>query len=97
MARGRYELEPVVEEGFPATLLGGTGQELTRIVQEALTNVHRHAEARHVRVKLGIEGEDACVEVANDGHGFDPESPKLGIGRHSSRGAGVGRRARDRE
>ena len=26
MARGRYEIESVVEEGFPATLLGGTAR-----------------------------------------------------------------------
>ncbi len=41
MAWGRYELELVAEEGFPATVPGGTGQEFTRLVQEALTNVRR--------------------------------------------------------
>ncbi|MBA2782387.1 MAG: PAS domain S-box protein, partial [Rubrobacteraceae bacterium] len=38
MARGRYELDLVVEDDFPARLPGKTGQELTRLVQEALTN-----------------------------------------------------------
>ncbi|MCD6054801.1 MAG: multi-sensor signal transduction histidine kinase, partial [Rubrobacteraceae bacterium] len=45
MARGRYELELFVKDDFPARLPNKTGQELTRLVQEALTNVRRHAEA----------------------------------------------------
>src|ERR671913_384912 len=53
MARGRYELELFVEDDFPARLPDKTGQELTRLVQEALTNVRRHAEAAHARVELG--------------------------------------------
>ena len=53
MARGRYELELLVEDDFPARLPKKAGQQLTRLVQEALTNVRRHAEANHVRVELG--------------------------------------------
>jgi len=83
MARGSYELELVVEDGFPSRVSGRTGQELTRIVQEALTNVRRHAEARHVRVELGVEGGVACVEVSDDGRGFATGSPKIGVGWHS--------------
>src|SRR5215218_5920636 len=56
MARGRYELELFVEDDFPARLPNKTGQELTRLVQEALTNVRRHAEAKHVRVELSLDG-----------------------------------------
>jgi PAS domain S-box-containing protein len=85
MARGRYELELVVEEGFPARLPGKTGQELTRLVQEALTNVRRHAEASHVRVELGLDGVLAYVVVSDDGRGFDTEKTGPGIGRQSMR------------
>ena len=83
MARKRYELELVVEDGFPSRVPGKTGQELTRIIQEALTNVRRHVDARHVRVKLGIEGDIAFAEVFDNGRGFPIESPRLGVGRHS--------------
>ena len=76
-------MELVVEDGFPSRVSGRTGQELTRIVQEALTNVRRHAGAGHVTVKLGIEGDIAFAEVADDGRGFATENPKIGIGRHS--------------
>src|SRR5215212_391543 len=85
MARGRYELELIVEEDFPAKLPEKTGQELTRLVQEALTNVRRHAEAEQVRVELGLDGELAYVEVSDDGCGFDPERVRIGMGRQSMR------------
>jgi len=85
MARGRYELDLVVEDDFPARLPGKTGQELTRLVQEALTNVRRHAEAGHVRVELGLDGVLAYVVVSDDGRGFDTEKAGPGIGRQSMR------------
>jgi PAS domain S-box-containing protein len=85
MARGRYELDLFVEDDFPARLPNKTGQELTRLVQEALTNVRRHAEAKHVRVELGLDGGFAYVEVSDDGCGFDSERATTGIGRQSMR------------
>ena len=69
--------------GFPIHLPEKTGQELTRLVREALTNVRRHAEADHVRVELGTGGGLAYVEVSDDGRGFDPLGARMGIGRQS--------------
>ena len=43
-----------------------------RVVQEALTNVARHADARSLRVVLTRENEGLLLTVADDGHGFDP-------------------------
>jgi PAS domain S-box-containing protein len=85
MARGRYELELLVDDDFPARLPNRAGQELTRLVKEALTNVRRHAEANHVRVELGLDGQLAYVEVSDDGCGFDSERNTTGIGRQSMR------------
>lgn len=45
---------------------------LFRIVQEALTNVARHAEAKHVFITLEQKGFDCLLEVRDDGKGFDP-------------------------
>ncbi|MEV5981926.1 sensor histidine kinase [Streptomyces sp. NPDC052114] len=42
-----------------------------RIVQEALTNVVRHADARHAAVSVGLWGRRLCVEVVDDGRGHD--------------------------
>jgi signal transduction histidine kinase len=83
MARERYAIELVVGDDFPTHLPEKTGQELTRLVQEALTNVRRHAEAGNVRVVLGTAGGLAYVEVSDDGRGFDPQSARTGIGRQS--------------
>jgi PAS domain S-box-containing protein len=83
MSRGRYELELIVEDDFPTRLPDRTGQELTRLVQEALTNVRRHAEASRVRVELGLDGELAHVEVSDDGRGFDAANVRTGMGRQS--------------
>jgi PAS domain S-box-containing protein len=42
---------------------------LFRIVQEALTNVVRHAGARHVRIELEVTGGCAVLSIADDGRG----------------------------
>jgi signal transduction histidine kinase len=50
-----------------------------RIVQEALGNVVRHAEARHVGVTAAILSEQLVVTVEDDGRGFSPGSMGHGI------------------
>lgn len=42
-----------------------------RIVQEALTNITRHAHAAHVEIALRREGDDLLLSVCDDGCGFD--------------------------
>jgi signal transduction histidine kinase len=43
-----------------------------RLVQEALTNVAKYANAKRVRVTVRAHEGDAEIEVADDGVGFDP-------------------------
>lgn len=43
-----------------------------RIVQEALSNVVRHAAAREVHIALRLTARQARLSVADDGAGFDP-------------------------
>ena len=45
-----------------------------RILQEALTNVARHAEAARVEVRLTLRGDRLHLEVHDDGKGITPES-----------------------
>lgn len=45
-----------------------------RIVQEALTNVARHAAVTDVTVRLWVEGGALGVQVEDTGAGFDPEA-----------------------
>jgi signal transduction histidine kinase len=49
--------------------------ELFRIVQEALTNVRKHAAANRVRISLTASQEDLTIVVADDGRGIVPDPP----------------------
>jgi signal transduction histidine kinase len=55
---------------------------LYRVVQEALTNVAKHAKARKVSVSLGADDDRVDMQVQDDGVGFDAEqaSGMLGSG-----------------
>jgi len=57
-----------------------------RIVQEALTNVARHANARHCTVRLSLDGNADTVrlEVEDDGRGIG-RGPSTGVGLASMR------------
>ena len=63
-------------------LARGVEQPIYRIVQEALNNVVKHANARNVQVTLAFTGEGVRVCVRDDGQGFDPEALPAGDGRH---------------
>ncbi|MCQ2410563.1 MAG: sensor histidine kinase [Elusimicrobiaceae bacterium] len=45
---------------------------LYRIVQEALTNIVKHARAKHIRVSLKQTGQHIRLDVCDDGIGFEP-------------------------
>lgn len=63
-------------------LARGIEQPIYRIVQEALNNVVKHANARNVQVTLAFTSERVQVGVRDDGQGFDPDAPPAGDGRH---------------
>jgi DNA-binding NarL/FixJ family response regulator len=80
-----------VKEGFPSSPLGKRGLELLRIVQEALTNVRKHSEARRVVVIMGVEGERIWTEVSDDGRGVGPgASPGVGLSSMRERARALG-------
>ncbi|PBJ81901.1 hypothetical protein CMZ84_14650 [Lysobacteraceae bacterium NML93-0399] len=68
------EIEPL-----PARPEPGVEQACFRIAQEALTNVMRHAGARHVRLRLRHCGAALSLEVCDDGRGF-PTGAARGLG-----------------
>jgi signal transduction histidine kinase len=51
-----------------------------RIVQEALTNVAKHAGAERVTVDVALDFDVVRVEVTDDGRGFDPDVRGEGFG-----------------
>ena len=58
-------------------------EELYWIAQEALNNVRKHAAAQHVTVHLHFAAASVCLEVQDDGVGFDPQ-----VVRSEGRGGG---------
>ena len=66
-----------------------------RIVQEAMTNVAKHARASRVTVALGIEDADLVASVTDNGQGLPAERPGnghsgFGVLGMSERAAGLG-------
>jgi signal transduction histidine kinase len=57
--------------------------EVLRVLQEALNNVRKHANARRVIVTLGSQRDAIKLSVRDDGTGFDPATLASGYGRQS--------------
>jgi signal transduction histidine kinase len=72
------ELHVEGEEGLPLAM----AEELFWIAVEAFNNVLKHAKARKVTVRLSISGGRVRLSIADDGLGFDPDTPRRqsGIG-----------------
>jgi signal transduction histidine kinase len=64
--------------------VSGIGEAVSRtayaVVQEALTNVLRHAQATHARVSFERRGERLLLTIADDGHGGPPTGQNEGMG-----------------
>lgn len=61
-------------EGNEASFSRQSLMVLYRVAQEGLTNVQKHAGARHVRVELCFEEQQASLLLSDDGSGFDPDA-----------------------
>ena len=64
---------------------------LFRLLQEALTNVHRHSESQVAQVRLHKDGDNAVLEIQDAGKGLPEEIGKSG----STPATGVGLRGMD--
>jgi two-component system, NarL family, sensor histidine kinase UhpB len=43
-----------------------------RVIQEAVTNVLKHAQATAMRIRAGVDGNQLLIEIADNGIGFPP-------------------------
>ena len=55
------------------TLAPEVNAQLLRIIQEALSNVRKHAGANDIWVECFDDSGDAVIKITDDGAGFDPE------------------------
>ena len=67
-------------EGIPENLPDESKTAIYRLVQEALNNAARHAQAKNIRVVARQTDGKIHVEVSDDGAGFDPQRTRgMGI------------------
>ena len=69
----RIEADLEVRGSAPITLAPAAEVQLIRIIQEALTNVRKHARASRAWVRLQVKDGTAEVSIGDDGRGFDLE------------------------
>jgi PAS domain S-box-containing protein len=61
---------------------------LFRVLQESLTNVHRHAQARSAEIHVDLDAEDVSIEISDQGRGLPEDvleqlrggGAKIGVG-----------------
>ncbi len=56
--------------------------QVMRIIQEALTNVRKHASARSVWIDIKPDGDQICISIKDDGCGFSPAQVALSARQH---------------
>jgi signal transduction histidine kinase len=92
--RDRIDAEVELRIGVLGTLPAAVDLATLRIVQEAVTNVRRHAAASVCQVSVDREGSGLRVEVADDGIGIPRVvAPGLGLRSIRERAAELGGRA----
>ena len=79
-------------DGTVAAELAPRAADLVQLTREALSNVGKHAQATTCRVSLHRDGDQAILEIDDDGQGFDPGAPHpgLGLGNLKERGLAIG-------
>lgn len=58
---------------------------LFRIFQEAMTNIHKHAQATQVKLSFVFDGEVLRVSIRDNGIGFDPRTKTMRLGLRGAR------------
>lgn len=74
-----------------------TQAELLRIAQEALANVHRHAQASSVGVSVAVNEDEVTLSIVDNGRGFDVDEvsdSKFGLSAMRERAGLIGGRLR---
>jgi PAS domain S-box-containing protein len=83
--RSGVAIELVFSDGF-ARLPADMELAIFRVVQECLTNIHRHSESKTAFIRIASENGSVCIEVRDEGKGISPER----MVEIEARGSGVG-------
>ncbi len=80
------ELEMSLDCPLDVKLPAPTQIQIMRILQEALHNAVRHADARNIHVRLRVNNHTASLFVSDNGIGFDPgDAANCGLGLRTMR------------
>jgi signal transduction histidine kinase len=91
---GGYEVEVDIAE-LPVPMDGDLSTLIFRVAQEALTNVLKHAQARHVVIRLARRHDQLQLLLVDDGRGFDVDAAfEKASGGHSTGLASMRERVR---
>jgi len=74
-ARTNLDIEILIS-GEEKTICSEYSTSIFRIMQEALTNITKHAEATKVQIHIIFEPEEVRIAVEDNGHGFDTHQVK---------------------
>jgi len=78
---GNNQVEWETSLKVPLILPPEDTEQVLRFAREALLNAGRHAQARHITLRLEQDGGQARAVVEDDGHGFDPFAAPASDGR----------------
>jgi signal transduction histidine kinase len=78
-AQHGIQVDLQVQEDRTPRFSSGEETQLVRIIQEALTNIRKHAAATRAVIRFGMRDEHWEVTVQDNGRGFEPE-PIRGLG-----------------
>jgi signal transduction histidine kinase len=66
------EIKLVIEDKESIELSATASTQLIRIIQEALNNIRKHAQANRVTIRLESHANQVCLHIEDDGTGYDP-------------------------
>jgi signal transduction histidine kinase len=84
-ARSGLEISLILSEGL-GRLPSDIELVVFRLVQECLTNIHRHSQSKKAEIRISRKETELMLEVLDWGKGISPER----LARIQSRGSGVG-------
>jgi signal transduction histidine kinase len=71
--------------GTPHSLPSSAETALLRILQEAMHNINKHAQAKNVNITFSFMEDIFVMDIADDGQGFEPSKIKNGFGMKTMR------------
>lgn len=69
-----------VKTNLQQVITAQVANHLFRIVQEAVNNTHKHAEATQINIEISLDADLLSLTIADNGKGFNPDSPRSGFG-----------------